>query len=136
MSTLQLEMHRVMQVFVEQIARIAQRAAIESLQAAFAPGTPHSKVRIVALPSGLPRGRPRGHHGEKRSADDIAAASSRFVAFVRQNPGLRIEQINKGLGTTTKDLALPVRKLIADGVIRPKGQKRATTYFTSESARN
>jgi hypothetical protein len=29
---------------------------------------------------------------------------------VKANPGLRIEQINKELGTTTKDLALPSRE--------------------------
>jgi predicted transcriptional regulator len=48
---------------------------------------------------------------------------------VKNNPGLRIEQINKQLGTTTKDLALPIRKLISDGVVSAKGQKRSTTYF-------
>ena len=37
----------------------------------------------------------------------------------------RMEQINRELGTTTQDLALPIRRLIADGVIRVKGQTEA-----------
>lgn len=67
--------------------------------------------------------------GEKRPPDELKALSDKFVAFVAKNPGLRIEQINAQLGTTTKDLALPIRKLIAEGVIRGKGEKRATAYF-------
>lgn len=51
-----------------------------------------------------------------------------FHDFVKDNPGLRIEQINKQLGTTTKDLQLPIRKMIADGTILAKGSKRSTTY--------
>ena len=62
----------------------------------------------------------------------------RFLTFVRTNPGLRIEQINKQLGTTTKDLALPIRKLISEGAIAAKGQKRSTMYFPAgrKKARN
>ena len=34
----------------------------------------------------------------------------------------------------TKDLALPIRKLIQDGIIASKGQKRSTTYFAGKKA--
>ena len=74
-------------------------------------------------------GRPRGGRGAKRSSADLEALSERFASFVAASPGLRIEQINKQLGTTTKDLALPIRKLISEGRIKAKGQKRSTTYF-------
>jgi hypothetical protein len=40
------------------------------------------------------------------------------------------------LGTTTKDLELPIRKLVADGMISPKGKKRSTTYFPGRKAKN
>lgn len=39
------------------------------------------------------------------------------------------------LGTVTKDLALPIRKLIADGVLIAKGQKRSTKYFPGKKAK-
>jgi predicted transcriptional regulator len=77
-------------------------------------------------------GRPRGGRGAKRTSADLEALSDRFASFVKANPGLRIEQINKQLGTTTKDLALPIRKLISEGVISAKGQKRSTTYFAGK----
>jgi len=80
-------------------------------------------------------GRPRGRPGAKRSAEDLEALSTKFATFVKAHPGLRIEQINKELGTTTKDLALPIRKLVADKVISAKGQKRSTTYLPGKKAR-
>ena len=85
---------------------------------------------MAAMTATLGRvGRPRGGRGAKRTSADLEALSDKFASFVKANPGLRIEQINKQLGTTTKDLALPIRKLISDGVVNAKGQKRSTTYF-------
>jgi hypothetical protein len=71
---------------------------------------------------------PKRTASPKRDPRIIAKLTDKFVGFVKQHPGLRIEQINPKLGTATKDLALPVRKAIAAGRIKTKGQKRATTY--------
>ena len=64
----------------------------------------------------------------KRSDSDIQKLMDRFVGFVKKNPGLRIEQINAQLGTSTKDLVIPVRRLVASKLVRTKGEKRSTTY--------
>ncbi len=132
MSDFQNEMNRVVQGFVAQITELARRAAIDTLESAFGGrvgrGAPAGAA--VALAANLGRvGRPRGGRGAKRSSADLEALSERFASFVGSNPGLRIEQINKQLGTTTKDLALPIRKLISEGRVKAKGQKRSTTYF-------
>jgi hypothetical protein len=130
MSDFQTEMNRVVQGFVGQITELARRAAIDTLESAFGGRSGRSAPAAAALVATLGRvGRPRGGRGAKRSSADLEALSQRFASFVKANPGLRIEQINKELGTTTKDLALPIRKLISEGVISAKGQKRSTTYF-------
>jgi hypothetical protein len=72
-------------------------------------------------------------NGAKRDPKVLAAIGDRFAAFVRAHPGLRIEQINKQIGATTAELALPIRKLIASGAIKVKGKKRSTTYFAGAS---
>ena len=64
----------------------------------------------------------------KRSDSDIQKLMDKFVGFVKKNPGLRIEQINAQLGTSTKDLVIPVRRLVASKLVRTKGEKRSTTY--------
>ena len=125
MSDFQTEMNRVVQGFVAQITELARRAAIDSLETALKRGT-----RGGAMPLGRGRGK-----GIKRTSDELDQLSDKFVSFVKDNPGLRIEQINKKLGTNTRDLALPIRKLLSDGVIKTKGQKRSTTYFPGRASK-
>lgn len=134
MTDFQNEMNRAVQGFVAQISELARRAALETLESAFSERPTRSAGRASAAPAPVATaspivGRPRGGRGAKRTQEDIAAMSAQFASFVKANPGLRIEQINNELGTTTKDLALPIRKLVADGVISAKGTKRSTTYF-------
>jgi predicted HTH transcriptional regulator len=140
MSDFQNEMNRTVQSFVAQITELARRAAIDTLESAFggraARGPVAATATVAATTSVAARaGRPRAR-GAKRSPEDLEALSDQLGSFVKANPGLRIEQINKQLGTTTKDLALPIRKLIASGVISSKGQKRSTTYFPGKKAKN
>ena len=140
MSDFQSEMNRVVAGFVQQITELARRAAIDTLESAFAGRSGRSSaapaVSSAPATTGVARaGRPRGGRGAKRTPEDLEALSEKFASFVKANPGLRIEQINKELGTTTKDLALPIRKLIAEGMISAKGQKRSTTYFAGKKAK-
>lgn len=130
MNDLETEMNRVVQGFVAQITEIAKRAVMSSLDHAFG----RSNGRRGAISFGRVGSVGRGR-GVKRSSGELDKLQDKFFSFVKDNPGLRIEQINKQLGTSTKDLALPIRKLIADGEIKAKGEKRSTTYFASESGR-
>jgi len=142
MSDFQSEMNRTVQGFVAQISELARRAAIDTLESAFAGRPTRSTAAAPAVASAAASngeraertraGRPRV--GAKRTSADLVALSDRFASFVKANPGLRIEQINKQLGTSTKDLALPIRKLLADSVITSKGQKRSTAYFPGRKA--
>lgn len=124
MSDFQNQMNRVVADFVAQITELARRAAIDTLEAALS----GREGRRAVAGGGATVARARGR-GAKRSSDELDKLAERFQTFVKENPGLRIEQINKQLGTTTKDLALPIRKLLAEGAIHAKGQKRSTTYF-------
>jgi hypothetical protein len=66
----------------------------------------------------------------RRSENQLVADGDRVVKLLQANKkGLRIEQINKSLGTATKELARPILKLLEDGKIKKSGEKRATMYF-------
>ena len=124
MANLQADIQRLVDNFVAQITELANRAAYEGLQQAL--GKKGGRGGAIRLGAG--RGR-----GQKRTADELEKTSDDFLAFVTKNPGLRIEQINKQLGTSTRDLALPIRKLLAEGYLKAKGKKRSTTYFPGKA---
>jgi hypothetical protein len=130
-------MNRTVQDFVAQLSELARRAALNPLESAFdgrGGRRGSAAAALVGLGGNGRVGRPRGGRGAKRTSSDLEALSQQFASFVKSNPGLRIEQINKELGTSTKDLALPIRKLVSTGVITTKGKKRSTTYFAGKRA--
>jgi hypothetical protein len=126
MSDFQSEMNRVVAGFVAQITELARAAARDMIDEALGKG---GKVSLTGFGGGRGRGRGRG---AKRTSDELDKLADSFHAFVAKHPGLRIEQINKQLGTTTKDLALPIRKLVAEGALKTKGEKRSTAYFPGD----
>lgn len=129
MANLQSDMQRLVSDFVAQLTDLWRRAAMESLTGIDAGGrVARGGTATVA------RGRGRGR-GAKRTAEELDKMQEDFLQFVAKHPGLRIEQINKQLGTSTKDLALPIRKLLADGSLKTKGKKRSTQYFAGEGGR-
>lgn len=125
MANLHSEIQDLVDGFVAQVTELARRAAIDTLESALGRGG-----RGGSMGGGLRmRGRSLGGRGAKRTSDELDQLAEQFVQYVVKNPGLRIEQINKALDTTTKDLQLPIRKMIADGTLKVKGKKRSTQYF-------
>jgi len=128
MIDVQTQINRLVASFVDQVTALARQAAMDQL--AVGMGKFRKGAGTVLL-AGVP-GRGRGK-GVKRTSTDLAKVGDKLLAFVAANPGLRIEQINKAIGTSTRDLQLPIRKLIADGELKTKGQKRSTQYFAGEA---
>jgi hypothetical protein len=116
MQDFQIELSQAVGKFVSQISTLARQVAIDSLERALG-GTSTSPTSN------------RARSRNRRSDRTRGALAASFVEFVTKNPGMRMEQINAKLGTTTHDLAGPVRKLLADGEIKRKGHRRSTTYF-------
>lgn len=123
------EMRALVDSFVTDLANIWRRAALEAMTGESSDTGSERKRSSVNVVTETPSRKTRQAKGGKRAPELLERVSDSFAAFVAKNPGLRIEQINKQLGTTTKDLRLPIRKLMADGVIKSKGILRSTTYF-------
>ena len=125
MSDVQTQINRLVGEFVEQVTALAKQLAITTLESGLKNGGRLS-LGFAGVPS---RGRGKGI---KRTSDELDRIGEKLIGFVGDNPGLRIEQINKAIGTSTRDLQLPIRKLIAEGRLKTKGHKRSTQYFASE----
>jgi hypothetical protein len=133
MSDLNSQISKLVSEFVDNVTALARRAAVDTLTGALDDRGPRRR----GLPSSggdLLKAERRGK-GAKRSSTQLDRLQTRVMEFVSANPGMRIEQINKELGTSTRDLQLPIRKLIATGALKSKGEKRATTYFAGAGKR-
>lgn len=127
MENLRDQIFQVTNNFIAAVRQLSEQHAAAVLKETFSSLGGSSQHSAPSANGSRPR-------GVKRGTDELEQLSARFVQFVHDNPGLRIEQINKQLGTTTAELALPIRKLIAEGKITVKGQKRSTTYFAGKGA--
>lgn len=64
----------------------------------------------------------------KRSPEQLAAHTSMLLREIKKKPGSSIEELAECVGAKTKDLALPIRKLLDDKKIGKKGVRRGTRY--------
>lgn len=76
-----------------------------------------------------PKARGSRKKGSKRSPKQLENITNKLLAHIKGNPGQRIEEVAGHIGIRTKELTLPVKKLVAEKKIYKKGEKRATTYF-------
>jgi hypothetical protein len=122
--------------FAAELAELIRESAMETVSVALAGARPSpgrgGRRGGAAAPVAVSRGRGRAasrEKGAKRPPDEIERLTGKLLDYVKGNPGQRIEQIADGMGTSTKELNLPAKKLIAGKQLKTKGQKRATQYF-------
>ena len=126
--------------FVEELSALVRRAAVDAVSDALAgsgPGMSRTLPDATAIKAATalrarreaaaPPPSPR-KPGAKRTPESIVALTEQLYAFIASNPGLRIEPIGRALNTPTKDLTLPIKKLLKHGRITSKGHRRSTTY--------
>ncbi len=70
--------------------------------------------------------------GGKRSPEQMAKQAERLLAYISANPGQRSEQIAEGTKFSTGELALPLRKLVADKKLKSTGKARGTMYTVAK----
>jgi DNA-binding NtrC family response regulator len=130
MSNTDTAIRETVEAFVEQLTALIRGAALESVQEVLngggAPATRRGPKpgRAAAKPVST-----RRQKGAKRAPEELEALVKKLHAYVTKNPGQRIEQVGQALGIATKELSLPVKKLVAEKRLTTKGHKRATTYF-------
>ncbi len=124
-----------MEQFAAELAELIRESAMETVSVALAgarpsPGRGGRRGAAPLLVTRAGRGRAASREkGAKRPPDEIERLTGKLLDYVKGNPGQRIEQIADGMGTSTKELNLPAKKLIAGKQLKTKGQKRATQYF-------
>jgi len=102
---------------------------------------------FIIAGGGVPKGRPgakpgarsastavskkrsaKSANGGKRTAEEIDAQADTILAYLKKHPASGAEALGAGLGMTTAELALPIKKLLARKSLKTAGQRRGTTY--------
>ncbi len=128
-SSVESDIRSRVEAFVEELTAMIRASALDLVNEALGEGGSRPGRRPAGRRAAAPAPSGRRSKGAKRDPKLLAALTDKLGDYIKKNPGNRIEQIGKALGTPTKDLALPVKKLLAAKKISTKGQKRATTYF-------
>lgn len=117
--TIQSDYDTAIRTFREEWQRITIRAMREAFGMIDAP----------AAPKAAPTTEPKRKFGAKRDPAELAALTDALGDYISKHPGMRIEEIGAALQLPTKDLVLPVQKLLAAKRIKRTGTRRATKYF-------
>ena len=115
--------------FAGQLAALIRESAMETVRDALGGGGRGKRSSSDRGVSAVSFGGAR-LKGQKRDPEELSKLRDRLLDFIKGNPGLRIEQIADGLKTSTRELNLPAKKLIAEKLVKTRGQKRATRYFS------
>jgi hypothetical protein len=130
-SSLDQQVRTRIDSFVQELSALVRQAAIESVRTALGAGP--APARGPGRPRGTSNSAPTAsvkRKGGKRTPEDVAKAAELVLGYVKTNAGQRLEQMARGLKMSTKDLKLPVAKLMEAKKLSTKGQKRGTRYFT------
>lgn len=156
-----LDPHREIQAlvdsFVADLSDLAKRIAIEQLKAAFGAGAKLAGTKLAPIPIAMPSsppartraaravrparagrpgrpGRPARAARVRRGQGEIEALRGQLLATITEQPGRRAEDISAALGTKTAEIAPPLRRLVAERLVRTEGARRGTRYFLAGPA--
>jgi hypothetical protein len=135
MKDFEAVLEKKIEEFVDELQALVRDAALAAVQDALG-----AKNVKVAKPG--PKKAPKKRAAEaptskkaptkpvgRRSPEQLSRTVAKLRAQIKANPGQSMEELASKLGTETKVLALPVKKLLARGEVRKEGVKRNTRYF-------
>lgn len=132
------EIERRVQAFVADLDGLVRKAALEAVQRALGGSPASAPARATAKAPSPKASTPkaaapaRARKGGKRDPKDLAKLVDAVRAHIAQHPGEGVETIGKHMGVKTKELALPIIKLLDAKAITRKGQRRGTRYFPAK----
>lgn len=132
MSDIEKQIAERVDAFVADLSDLLRKAALQ--QAADILSEQAGGVSIRRSRRAARRSARRGRNG-RRNPKQIDALTKRLLADVQSKPGRRVEEIGRDLGVGTRDLNLPIKRLLKSKQITRKGQRRATRYHPKTTSK-
>jgi hypothetical protein len=127
------EVERLVREFTSKLEQVIRAQVVAEIDTAV-----RAAMQGVSLPvRGAGRGRGAGKlvakvGGGKRTPEQIAKTAAKLLAYIAANPGQRAEQIAEGTKLSTGEMALPIKRLLAEKKIKASGVARGTTYVVAK----
>jgi hypothetical protein len=137
MSDVEQRIQERVEAFVQELSVLVRQSVLDSVSDALGGGSSGAARgrggRRPAGPAGAARAagaaRGRRRKGQKRSPRELERLVDSVRGYVQKHPGEGVEKMARELGTNSRELVLPLKKLIKQGEVRTRGEKRATKYF-------
>ncbi len=132
MSNIHDQIATRIKAFASELEELVRKAAIDAVTSSLGAGPSRapSGPRAASAPAASRPGR-RARSGGKRPPAELAAMVVKAGDWIKSNAGHGVEDMAKALHVQTKELALPIAKLLKSRTIKKRGLKRATKYYPS-----
>ena len=133
-TLLDREIRSRIDAFLSDLSTLVRRSALDAVRDALGETGLGAPAAVAPAAPKTPKAASLRRRGGKRTSEQVNQMAERFLEYVRANDGQRLEQIAAGMKVPSKDLKLPVQKLLADKAISTTGQRRGTKYFAGAAA--
>ena len=127
MTSIEQELSNEISKAVEQIVAASHRAATLTLDEAFGRGRNVGRASSTTGKS-VPR-----NPSARRTSAQIQELKDRIYRVLCATPGQTMVALAEQVGTSPKQLQVPVTRLKAQGLIRSAGQRQSMRYFPKNS---
>lgn len=125
MNGLAEDLHALVSAFRRDVADAVRKAVLAAATSGLQAKTPAGKKPNRTAPRSASR-------LARRGVDAIDAVKARVLAAITSQPGVSSEELRRRLGLDRRELALPLRQLVAELAVKATGVKRATRYFPAK----
>ena len=148
MSSLNDELRARVNAFANELSALARESVLEEIVGALGNAGAHAPAPRAASPVKAASARPepkvaaRRKPGRpakepvpapqpspQRASEPLAQLLKRIHSYIKANPGQGVVPIATALGTSNKDLRLPIRMLVEERKVTSTGKTRGTRYF-------
>lgn len=135
MADIEEQIEQRIRAFADELRALIREAAHQAIDEALGATTkpPSTRHRSSAKPASSKTRRRPSLKGTRRTTDQMQRDLDALREHIRRHPGATALEIGVTLGMATRELARPIKKLIAAGDIRKTGVKSNTRYYPAES---
>ena len=132
-NNIQQQIEACVQAFVREVSELVRSSAMDAVAGALGGSTGGGGAKHRGRPAGSKNKAPAaaksgGGKRGKRTSEQVDAMALRIYEHVKKNPGSNVEGMAKAFNLKSKDLTLPITKLMATKKLKTTGQRRGTKY--------